>query len=209
MTNGLLLVGAGGHARSCIEVIESTNIYRIAGLIGQPNETGNSELGYKVIGQDDDIAQLVELYSHALVSVGQIKSATLRVKLFNLIQQCGYVSPTIVASSARVSKHAVIGAGSIVMHGAIVNAGATIGVNCIINSRSVIEHDVQIGDHSHVSVGAILNGGATVSNETFIGSGALIKEGLNIGARCVIGMGVVVRRDVESESQVAGVGINE
>jgi len=209
MTRDLLLIGAGGHARSCIEVIESTGIYRIAGLIGQPLEIGTSELGYKVIGQDEDLAQLVEVHSQALVSVGQIKSATLRVKLFNLIQQYGFIVPTIVASSAQVSKHAIIGSGSIVMHGAIVNAGATIGDNCIINSRSIIEHDVVVGDHSHVSVGAILNGGVKVSNETFIGSGALVKEGLTVGSRCIIGMGAVVRRDVESESQVVGVGLNE
>ena len=209
MTNDLLLVGSGGHARSCIEVIESTGIYRIVGLIGQVDEIEKSELGYKVIGQDGDLAQLVELHSHALVSVGQIKSATLRVKLFNLIRQCGYLTPTIIASTAQVSKHAVIGAGSIVMHGAIVNAGATIGDNCIVNTRSVIEHDVIVGNHSHISVGAVLNGGVTISNETFIGSGALIKEGLKIGARCIIGMGITVRRDIESESQVVGVGINE
>ena len=27
------------------------------------------------------------------------------------------------------------------MHGAIVNAGARVGKNCIINSKSLIEHD--------------------------------------------------------------------
>jgi sugar O-acyltransferase (sialic acid O-acetyltransferase NeuD family) len=209
MTKDLLLVGAGGHARSCIDVIESTGIYQIAGLIGQPIEIGNFEVGYQVIGQDTDLAQLAKTHTHALVTVGQIKSATLRVNLFNLIQQCGFTSPTIISSFAQVSKHATVGAGSIVMHGAIVNAGAVIGDNCIINSRSIIEHDVTVDDHSHISVGAILNGGVTVSKETFIGSGALIREGLNIGSQCVIGMGAVVRHNVESGRQVQGAVINE
>ena len=45
----IIVVGAGGHARSCIEVIESEGIYKIAGLVGLKSEVGEEICGYKVI----------------------------------------------------------------------------------------------------------------------------------------------------------------
>ena len=35
----LILIGAGGHARSCIDVIEQQGEYQIAGMIGMPDES--------------------------------------------------------------------------------------------------------------------------------------------------------------------------
>ena len=42
------------------------------------------------------------------------------------------------------------------MHGAIVNSNVNIGNNCIINSKSLIEHDVSIGNHNHISTGVYI-----------------------------------------------------
>ena len=38
MKKYIIIVGCGGHARSVIEVIESTKIWNIIGLIGLENE---------------------------------------------------------------------------------------------------------------------------------------------------------------------------
>ncbi len=36
----LILIGAGGHARACIDAIEQEGIYKIAGLVGLAQEVG-------------------------------------------------------------------------------------------------------------------------------------------------------------------------
>ena len=36
MKSEIILIGAGGHALSCIDVIETHGLYRIAGLVGLP-----------------------------------------------------------------------------------------------------------------------------------------------------------------------------
>ena len=41
----LLLIGAGGHAKSCADVIERGGAYRIAGVVGLPLEVGQLCLG--------------------------------------------------------------------------------------------------------------------------------------------------------------------
>lgn len=191
----ILLVGAGGHARACIDVIELQGQFEIAGLVGQPHEVGTRVLGYEVLGSDDELPSLVKRVPRALVTVGQIKTAEPRVRLFERLTELGCELPAITSPFAHVSRHAVIGAGTIVMHGAVVNASAAVGLNGIVNSQALIEHDAQIGDHCHLSTGTLINSGVRVGDRTFIGSGTSVRQGIVIGRDCVIGMGQRVVSD--------------
>lgn len=200
----LILIGAGGHARACIDVIEQQGQYRIVGLVGLPEELHSEHLGYAVIATDDALAKLAQSIPHALITTGQILSVKLRTRLYQQATQCGFQMLTIIAPTAHVSRHASIGAGSIVMHGAIVNAGAKVGNNCIINSRALLEHDAVISDHCHISTGAILNGGVRVGTGSFIGSGCVLKEGLSIGKDCLVGIGLTVRHALADSTRFTG-----
>ena len=195
MQSSLLVIGAGGHARSCIDVIESAATFVIGGLIGQSTEVGLFVFDYKVIGTEADLPTLVRRHSNALIAVGQIKTSGAREHLFDLIRGIGFSTPAIVSPRSYVSSRASIGEGTIIMHGAVVNAGARIGRNCIINSQVLIEHDVEIGDHCHAAPGARINGGVTVGQGTFVGSGSAIMQGIRIGERCIVPMGASVRQD--------------
>jgi sugar O-acyltransferase (sialic acid O-acetyltransferase NeuD family) len=198
----ILLIGAGGHARACIDVLEEENQFEIAGLIEKGESISNESLGYPIIGTDDDLKVLRQQYKNALITVGQIKSPKIRIKLYQLLKELDFTLPAIISPHAHVSKHAQIGEGSIIMHGAIVNANTKIGNNCIINNKSLIEHDAVIGDHCHIATGAILNGKVTVGYESFIGSGAITKQSIIIGNRCVIGAGTVIKTDIESNQVI-------
>ena len=200
----IILIGAGGHAHSCIDVIEQQSKYQIAGLVGMPHEMHDNHLGYRVIATDDDLPQLVKEYAYALVSLGQILSPDSRIRLYQQALKLGFQLPVIIAPTAYVSRHATLGSGTIVMHGSIVNAGVRVGDNCIINNRSLLEHDSMVGDHCHISTGAILNGGVTIGVGSFIGSGTVIKEGINIGQACVIGMDLCVRHNHLDHSRYTG-----
>ncbi len=196
MSLPILLLGAGGHARACIDVIEAQARFAVSGLVGLPQECGTRVLGYPVLGTDADIPELLTGRAHALVSMGQIKTPEPRVRLFGLVKQYGSVPPAIVSAHAYVSRHAVVGAGTIVMHGAVVNAGAIVGENCILNSQSLIEHDVFIEDHCHISTGAAINSGVRVGAGSFVGSGASVRQGLRLGERCLVGLGQRVLKDL-------------
>jgi sugar O-acyltransferase (sialic acid O-acetyltransferase NeuD family) len=198
----ILVVGVGGHARACVDVIEQERRFSVAGLVGQPCELGTTILGYPVLGTDEDLGALVPRYRSALVAVGQIKSPQPRIRLFELLEAHGAMLPTIVSPYAYVSRHATVGAGSIVMHGAIVNAGATVGRNCIINSHALVEHDVVVRDHCHISTSAAVNGGVRVGAGTFIGSGSCVRQGLTIGEFCLIGMGQRVLVDCDDGTRL-------
>ena len=194
----ILLVGAGGHARACIDVIEQEGRFVVKGLVGFPKEVGSAILNSSVLGTEEDLSTLLGHCSNAIIAVGQIKTPDPRIRLFNLLQQSNCVLPTIVSPQAYVSPHANLEAGTIVMHGAVINAGAVVGKNCIINSQSLIEHDVIIADHCHIATAATINGEVSIGTGTFIGSNSSVKQGVSIGGRCVIGMGQQVLANCEA-----------
>jgi len=200
----LILIGAGGHAHACIDVIEQHGQYRIAGLVGLAEEVHVQHLGYSVIATDYDLLELAKEYQYAFITVGQIWSPDSRMRLYQQATELGFQLPAIIAPTAHVSRHATIGAGSIVMHGAIVNAGARVGINCIINTRALLEHDATAEDHCHISTGAILNGGVCIGAGSFVGSGSIIKEGVTLGKGCVVGMGLSVRHNQADHARFVG-----
>lgn len=171
----LILVGGGSHCIACIDVIEQEARFEIAGIVDK-DTTDGMLLGYPVLGSDNDLKILRETYSSALIAVGQIKSPSNRIRLFEQLKSLDYALPIIISPRAYVSKHTVIGEGSIVMHDSLVNAGAKVGNNCIINTKALLEHDSIVEDNCHISTGAIINGGAMICQGSFVGSNAVTKE---------------------------------
>jgi len=202
--NQLILIGAGGHARSCIDVIEQEGNFNIIGLVGIESEIGSYVNGYEVIATDEKLSTLIGRAHFALVTLGQISSPNARINLYERASKAGFELASVVSPSAYVSPSALIGTGTIVMHGAIINSGVKVGSNCIINSKALLEHDSQISDNCHISTGAILNGGVIVDEGCFIGSGTIIKEGVSIGERSIVGMGSLLRANLSANSRFLG-----
>ena len=176
----ILLIGGGGHCKSVIDVIELENKYKITGVIDKKELISQKVLGIEVIGSDEDLEKLFETYKYAIVTVGQIKSNTLRVKLFDKLISIGYQLPVIKSPLSYVSKHAKIDSGTVIMHHAVVNAGASVGKNCIINTKALVEHDAVIEDSCHISTATVINGGVIVKKNSFVGSNATTKEYIQI-----------------------------
>ena len=200
----IILVGGGGHCSSCIDVIEQEARFEIAGIVDMPEEIGTSLLGYPVVGSDDDLPQLTEKYRYFLITLGQIKTPQRRIQICRQLQQLGAELPTIVSSRAYISRHAEVGAGTIVMHNVIVNAGAKVGENCILNSCALIEHDAIVGNYCHISTGATINGGTQIAEGTFVGSGSVIRDNTRVGSYSLIGGGVSVMEEVPDKTIYTG-----
>lgn len=189
----ILLVGGGGHCKSVIDVIESIGLFKIAGIIDTKENIGKKVLNYEIIGTDDDYPSLIKSFQNFHITVGHLRSNATRINLYNIIKLLNGKFPVIVSPVAYVSKHALIGEGTIIMHNALVNAGAIIGYNTIINTKALIEHDAVIGNHCHISTGAIVNGGVEVGDSTFYGSGAVSKQYIKIPENSFINANTTVK----------------
>jgi sugar O-acyltransferase (sialic acid O-acetyltransferase NeuD family) len=187
MKSQIILIGGGGHCKSCIDVIEQEGKYQIGGIVDLKENLRKKVLGYEIIATDDELPDMISAYDNFIITIGQIKNPTIRITLFQNIERLSANLPVIISPHAYVSKHAKIGAGTVVMHQALINAGAHVGKNCIINNKALIEHDARVGDHCHISTAAVINGGVKIDSGTFVGSNATTREYVEIGKGTVIG----------------------
>lgn len=241
----LVLVGGGGHCKSCIDVVQAEGRFDIIGVVersglqvagcglqvmgsgvtpvekplsrersergrgdgGEVDINPGSQLpvaGYPVIGTDDDLPELVKQYRNFLITVGQIQNPTVRIKLFEMIRKLGGHFPVIISPNAYVSRTALVGAGTVVMHHAVINAEASVGVNCIINTGALVEHEASVGDHCHISTYAILNGQCKVGSRTFIGSRTVLSNNISIAGDTQVSAGSVVLCSLEQPGTYIG-----
>jgi len=204
MSKEIILIGGGGHCKACIDVIETENKFKVAGIIDVKEKLGQKVLNYKVIGCDEDLSELVKNYRYFLITMGQIKNADRRKEIFQQLSELDTSFPVIVSPLAYVSQYAFINQGTIIMHKAIVNADAKVGNNCIINTSALIEHDTNIGNHCHISTGAIVNGNSLIEDEVFIGSNAVIANNLTIAKNAIVGAGSVVVKSINQKGTYVG-----
>lgn len=192
----LLLIGGGGHCKSCIDVIVSTKQYDIVGILDLPEKLGTKTLGVPVVGTDDDLPKWLDQVDEVLITVGQIRSCAKRMQIASFLTQFDVCLANVVSPFAYVGQGVSIRSGTIVMHGVTLVAGATVEENCIINTNALVEHDAVIRSFCHISTGAIVNGEATIESRSFVGSGAVVVQGVTVGADSLVGAGETIRKDV-------------
>lgn len=107
--------------------------------------------------------------------------------------------------SALICSSIEFGEGIQVMPGAVIHGNVRIGSQCIINTRSLVEHDCHLGNGVEVGPGAILCGRVTVGRNTWIGAGATIRPRVTIGENTIIGAGAVVVNDIPANVVAVGV----
>jgi len=200
----IVVLGAGGHAQSCLDVIASTNAFEVFGLVDPGFAAESIRFGHRVIGGDECLAETRRHCGAAVLAIGQIRSSEPRRRLTAMLQQLDFSLPVVTSSSAYVSADAEVGFGTIVMHGSVVGPGVAIGSMSIVNSNSTIEHGCVLGSFVHVAPGAVVNGDSRIGSGTFVGSGAVIHHGIDIGSDCLIAAGSIVRQTLPDGTRYAG-----
>ena len=199
--NNIIIVGNGGHAISCIDVIEAEKKFKIVGLVTMKHDINNQKIKYPNIGSDDDLTKIFEKSKNVFIGIGFIKNSDNRVKLFKTLKKIGFNFPVIKSPTSYKSNQSTIDEGTILMHNSFINSQVKIGKNCIINTGSIIEHEAIVGDNVHISTSAVVNGSVKIGSGSFIGSNSVIKEGVKIGKNCIVSAGSFLRRDLKSESR--------
>ncbi|MFO8080715.1 MAG: NeuD/PglB/VioB family sugar acetyltransferase [Armatimonadota bacterium] len=203
--DSVIIIGGGGHAKMCIDVIRQQHVFEIAGVLDDGIEEGEEVLGVPVIGPLDRMEQLRESgVAFAVNGIGAASNHPFRSEVFERIKSAGFAVPSIIHPDATVEPSAVLGEGNQIMAGAIVGSAVTVGDNCIVNSGSVVSHDSVLADNVHIAPGAILAGGVRVGSDTLVGMGVTIYLGVELGERVVVVNGQHVFENVRSDRLIGG-----
>lgn len=193
----IVIIGGGNHAQYCIDIIEREGKYKIVGVIDSIKDIGTEVFGYPVIGRQEDILALSNLFkfSSGIITVGD---NWIRNKIF--VDILG-VHPNFnflnaIHPSVIIGNNVTIGSGVIAMAGVIFNPGSKIGNFTFFATGAQIEHDCVIGDFASVSAGSVLGGHVHIESHTAITLGVTIVDRVSIGFNSVVGSGSLVTKDI-------------
>ena len=178
--NKLIIVGAGGHGRCCLDIAREKYdeiIFLDDGLVGQ---TVND---CKVIGKINEMKALFPEYLDIFIAVG---NNVFRKQLYNQAKEIGYNIITLISNEATVSKYASIKQGSVIFPHAVIEPNVMIGNNCIVCANATINHD------------AIIRDACLIYSNTVIRPNVIIHELTRIGSNCTVTFG----KEIEEGSDI-------
>ncbi len=173
----LLLIGAGGHARTVMDAVMDNGHRIVAYAAPAPSAWLDAD-------RIQDSKAVATDYDGIVMGIGGVAppALTSRLALFRDYLAKGFEAPAIQHSSALVSPEAAVAEGALILTRAIVNPGAQIGPGVIVNTGAIVEHDTKIGAGAHVAPGAIVLGGVSVGEGAMIGAGAVVLPGAVVPA---------------------------
>lgn len=202
----IIIIGASGHAKVIIDIIEQWNTYTIIGLIDTYKDINERIFGYKILGTENDIIALSDEhnFSAGIIAIGDNAiRKTIYETIIKQFQKFEFINA--IHTSAILGKNVKIGIGNAIMPGVIINSDSKIGDFCILNTNSSLDHDGVMEDFSSLAPNATLGGNVTVCSGASVSLGADIIQNLKIGENAIVGAGAVVIRDVPENHIVAGV----
>jgi sugar O-acyltransferase (sialic acid O-acetyltransferase NeuD family) len=194
----LLIFGAGGHAKSIIDMVKQLNQWMIAGIVDDDNQfAGKEVLGIPILGTRLSFPSLIEQgVRHAANGVGGILDINIRIKVFEALENAGFSFPSLIHARATVEASAIIDDGVQVFANAFVGSEAHLNPRCMINTNAVVSHNCGIGAYTHIAPGALLAGQVQVGARTLVGMGVTTAIGVRIGDNVRIGNGAIILADV-------------
>ena len=200
----LIIVGAGGYAKSVLDSYDYTN-FRMVGFLDDIKPVGAEHQGYKVLGNDiSDVYQP----SHYVYFIA-IGNNAKRKLWYDQLKTAGLSLINVIDRTALVSHSATIGEGCFIGKLAILNHGSSVENNCVINTRALVEHGCIIHNHVNISTNATLNGDVVAEEGCFVGSSSVVNGQVTIGAWSLVGSGAVVLHDIYPKTTVVGVPAKE
>jgi acetyltransferase EpsM len=190
----IAIIGAGGHAKIIVDLINELNIYKIIGFYDDSQKAKLYDIKY--LGNTKNIDETIE---NVIIAIGNDE---LRKKIYEENKDLKWCS--LIHPSSKVSKHATIFPGTVVCAGAVIQTDVIIGKHCIINTNCNIDHESIIGNFTSISPSATICGQVNIGNSAFIGANATIIQNIKIGNNSIIGAGSVIINNVNNDCKVVG-----
>jgi len=129
----------------------------------------------------------------------------IRRKLNCYLKNLGLIPISFADPTALICESASFGEGVQIIPASVIHNNVIIGNQCIINTRSLIEHDCVLNDGVEVGPGAVLCGRVIVGENAWVGANATINPRIKIGKNSIVGSGAVVVEDTPDNVILAGV----
>jgi sugar O-acyltransferase (sialic acid O-acetyltransferase NeuD family) len=195
----IVIIGGGNQAHYVIDIIERTGKYNIVGITDSIHPVGTDRFGYKIIGRQEDILELIDQHQiyGGIIAVGdnwireniylQVSSLAPNFEFINAIH------PSVI-----IGNNVKIGKGVTAMANVIFNPKSIIGDFTFFATGAQIEHDCIISDFASISAGSITGGHVKLGKYSALTLGVTVLDRLEIGENTVVGAGSLVLKSLPS-----------
>lgn len=201
----LVIVGAGGFGRECLDIVEALNEAGASlEMVGFADDGGGdagvlSRRGVACIGP---VSAAPEMAGRFVIAIGD---GAARERIDGELTARGMTSVVLVHPMATLGSDHRVGDGTILNAGARVTTNITLGRHVQIHANATVGHDAVLDDSVTVLPGATISGGVHLGRGVTIGTGANVLPGVVVGAGAYVGAGAVVLGDVAPMTTVVGV----
>lgn len=199
MSKKISIIGAGGHAKVIIDIINELGNYDIVGIFDD-NRT-DKFCNIPIIGKILEINQINQNISidNYIIAIGNDK---IRKQIYEKYLNLNWA--ILIHPKTVISKNVSLGIGTVVCAGAVIQTEVKVGKHCIINTNSNIDHESIISDFCSVCPGVTICGQVKIGECSFIGASSVIIQNKVIGKNCIIGAGSVIIKNVLDNMKVVG-----
>lgn len=204
MTTRLVIIGAGGHGRETLDIVEARNDHEPTyDFVGFCAAGVDQELidrrGAELLGDLDVVRELDAAY---VIGIG---TSEVRRDIDTELRATDRDAVVLVHPAASTGSDLRIAPGVILAAGSRLTTNVELGRHTHLNVNAVVSHDCVVGDYVTLSPGVLINGNVTLGEGVFLGTGAIVLPGRTIGPWARIGAGAVVTEDVPPGRTVVGV----
>jgi sugar O-acyltransferase (sialic acid O-acetyltransferase NeuD family) len=193
----IVIIGGGNQAHYTIDIIEREGKYNIVGIIDSIHEVGSDRFGYKILGRQEDIVEIINQHQiqGGLITIGDnwirhIVSDQI-LKLLPNFEFVNAIHPSVI-----IGNNVKLGVGITAMAGVIFNPKSSIGNFTFFATGAQIEHDCIISDFASISAGSVTGGYVKLGKFSAITLGATIFDRVEIGENTVVGAGSLVTKSL-------------
>lgn len=196
----IVLFGGGNQAHYTIDIIEKEKKFNIVGIIDSVHEVDSYRFGYKVLGRQENLQDLMGKYEieGGVISIGDNWSRyKVYTQIINLVPDFNFVNA--IHPSVIIGNRVELGVGIVAMAGCIFNPNAKIGNFTFFATGSQVEHDNEICDFASISAGSITGGYVKIGKYTAITLGVIVMDRIEIGENTVVGSGSLVTKSLPDD----------
>lgn len=189
----IVLIGGGNQAHYTIDIIEKEGKYNIVGIIDSIQEIGSERFGYKILGRQENLKELILTYNidGGIISIGDNWSRYyVYNQIIDIVPDFEFVNA--IHPSVVIGNTTELGIGVVAMAGCIFNPKAKIGNFTFFATGAQIEHDNEIGDFASISAGSLTGGYVKLGKFSAITLGVTVMDRIEIGENTVVGAGSLV-----------------
>lgn len=198
MAEGVVILGAGGHAKVVIGVLKALGETILGVLDDDSTKWGHDLMGVPILGPMSLLDN--HLSNRAVIAIG---SNRIRKQVAERAAAVEWA--TLIHPAAWVDRHAQLDAGTIVCAGAVIQPQARLGKHVIVNTAASVDHDCVLADYAQIGPGVHLAGTVVLGEGVMMGTGSIAIPSVKIGDWTTVGAGAVVISDLPSGVTAVGV----